>query len=101
MKEVCAEEWDANFVDRLAPTRKPLYDVILVREGCRCLRLSALIQPAQAANYMDIPGLLHIGCAKVAALIKGATAACVRGAQKPHTRASCAQACRWRRFATS
>jgi len=47
-------KWDADFIDVLAENNnKQLYDVIL------------------AANYMDIKGLLHLGCAKVASLIKG------------------------------
>lgn len=46
-------KWDADFIDALAENNnKQLYDLIL------------------AANYMDIKGLLHLGCAKVASLIK-------------------------------
>jgi S-phase kinase-associated protein 1 len=46
-------EWDANFIAEISENRQELYDLIL------------------AANYMDIQGLLHLGCAKVASLIKG------------------------------
>jgi len=53
MKEVCKDVWDAEFIDRIGEDRQRLYDLIL------------------AANYMDIKGLLHLGCAKVASLIKG------------------------------
>jgi len=54
MKEVCAQHpWDADFIDAIGNQRQLLYDVIL------------------AANYMDIKPLLHLGCAKVASLIKG------------------------------
>ncbi|GAB5363804.1 hypothetical protein AAMO2058_000914400 [Amorphochlora amoebiformis] len=53
MKEVCKEPWDATFIDGIGEDRQTLYDVIL------------------AANYMDIKALLHLGCAKVASLIKG------------------------------
>jgi len=54
MKEVCPQHpWDAEFIDAIGVQRQFLYDVIL------------------AANYMDIKSLLHLGCAKVASLIKG------------------------------
>ncbi len=44
---------DAEYIDKIGETRQQLYDLIL------------------AANYMDIKSLLHLGCAKVASLIKG------------------------------
>lgn len=53
MKDVCTDPWDAEFIDRIGEDRNKLYQVIL------------------AANYMDIKSLLHLGCAKVASLIKG------------------------------
>lgn len=53
MKDVCNDKWDADFIDSIGDQRQQLYDVIL------------------AANYMDIKSLLHLGCAKVASLIKG------------------------------
>jgi len=53
MKDVCKDPWDAEFIDRIGENRQALYDLIL------------------AANYMDIKSLLHLGCAKVASLIKG------------------------------
>ena len=53
MKVVCSDAWDANFIDKIGDDRQQLYDLIL------------------AANYMDIKSLLHLGCAKVASLIKG------------------------------
>jgi len=53
MKEVCQDAWDADYIDAIGDDRQKLYDVIL------------------AANYMDIKSLLHLGCAKVASLIKG------------------------------
>jgi len=54
MKEVCKDSWDAEFINSIGDSdRQKLYDLIL------------------AANYMDIKGLLHLGCAKVASLIKG------------------------------
>lgn len=53
MKDVCKDPWDAEFIDRIAEQKQQLYDLIL------------------AANYMDIKSLLHLGCAKVASLIKG------------------------------
>ena len=45
--------WDAKFIDSIGENKQELYDIIL------------------AANYMDINSLLHLGCAKVASLIKG------------------------------
>jgi len=53
MKDVCPYKWDADYIDKIGDTRQTLYDLIL------------------AANYMDIKSLLHLGCAKVASLIKG------------------------------
>merc|ERR1712025_410760 len=53
MREVCKDSWDAEFIDGIGDDRQKLYDLIL------------------AANYMDIKSLLHLGCAKVASLIKG------------------------------
>ena len=53
MKDVCKDPFDADFIDRIGENRQALYDVIL------------------AANYMDIKSLLHLGCAKIASLIKG------------------------------
>ena len=54
MEKVCKDPFDAKFIDQVDQgSRQDLYDIIL------------------AANYMDIPALLHLGCAKVASLIKG------------------------------
>ena len=53
MADVCSDPWDAAFIDRVDEVRQTLYDLIL------------------AANYMDVKSLLHLGCAKVASLIKG------------------------------
>jgi len=53
MKDVVTDKWDAEYIDRLGENRQQLYDLIL------------------AANYMDVKSLLHLGCAKVASLIKG------------------------------
>ena len=53
MRDVCPHKWDADYIDKIGDTRQQLYDLIL------------------AANYMDIKSLLHLGCAKVASLIKG------------------------------
>ena len=52
MKEV-TNSADAAFIDSLTDDKQRLYDLIL------------------AANYLDIKGLLHLGCAKVASMIKG------------------------------
>lgn len=53
LRDVCKDVWDADFIDKIGEQRQMLYDIIL------------------AANYMDIKSLLHLGCAKVASLIKG------------------------------
>jgi S-phase kinase-associated protein 1 len=54
MVDVCKDKWDADFIDEVKEANlQDLYDLIL------------------AANYMDIKSLLHLGCAKVASLIKG------------------------------
>lgn len=53
MKDVVKDPWDAEFIDTIGDNRQQLYDLVM------------------AANYMDIKSLLHLGCAKVASLIKG------------------------------
>jgi len=54
MRDVVGDKWDAGFIDDIWSRRKQdLYEVIL------------------AANYLDIHPLLHLGCAKVASLVKG------------------------------
>lgn len=53
MKEALCDPWDAEFVNRLAPTRQPLYDVLM------------------AANQLDIKPLLEICNCKVASLCRG------------------------------
>ncbi len=53
MKDCVKTAWDAPFIDGIGENRQALYDLIL------------------AANYMDVKSLLHLGCAKVASLIKG------------------------------
>lgn len=50
------DDWAADFINRVESIngeKQTLYDVIL------------------AANYLDVRSLLHLGCAKVASLIKG------------------------------
>merc|ERR1719361_2377047 len=51
MEKIVEDEWDAKFINALP--KKTIFQVIL------------------AANYMDIKSLLHLGCAKIATLIKG------------------------------
>jgi len=51
MEKIVEDEWDAKFINVLP--KKTIFQVIL------------------AANYMDIKSLLHLGCAKIATLIKG------------------------------
>merc|ERR1711964_195922 len=51
MEKVVEDPKDAEFIDGL--TKEDVFQVIL------------------AANYMDIKSLLHLGCAKIATLIKG------------------------------
>ena len=40
----------------------------------------------QAANYMDIRSLLHLGCAKVASLIKGQPLEKIKGILDPNAK---------------
>merc|ERR1712050_576580 len=51
MEKIVEDEWDAKFINSLP--KKTIFQVIL------------------GANYMDIKSLLHLGCAKIATLIKG------------------------------
>lgn len=54
MADVCPHKWDATFIDEVADVKmKNLYDLVTT------------------SNYLDIQSLLHLGCAKVAAMIKG------------------------------
>merc|ERR1712212_538753 len=50
MSQIVSDKWDASWID--AFDKKTIFEVIL------------------AANYMDIKSLLHLGCAKIATLIK-------------------------------
>lgn len=51
MAKIVEDGWDAKFIDGME--KKTVFEIIL------------------AANYMDIRSLLHLGCAKIATLIKG------------------------------
>merc|ERR1711964_369241 len=51
MEKIVEDKWDADFINK--QTKKVNFQVIL------------------ATNYMDIKSLLHLGCAKIATLIKG------------------------------
>merc|ERR1712173_288085 len=51
MEKIVEDEWDAKFINGLS--KKVVFQIIL------------------GANYMDIKSLLHLGCAKIATLIKG------------------------------
>merc|ERR1712212_899830 len=51
MEKIVEDEWDAKFINNLS--KRSIFQVIL------------------GANYMDIKSLLHLGCAKIATLIKG------------------------------
>merc|ERR1719471_1011110 len=50
MAQIVSDKWDATWIDAL--DKKSIFEVIL------------------AANYMNINSLLHLGCAKIATLIK-------------------------------
>merc|ERR1711973_909429 len=51
MEKIVEDTWDAEFINNLA--KRALFQLIL------------------GANYMDCKSLLHLGCAKVATMIKG------------------------------
>jgi len=72
MKDVVQDKWDADYIDRIGENRQQLYDLIL------------------AANYMDIKSLLHLGCAKVASLIKGQPLEKIKEILDPKTGSSAA-----------
>jgi S-phase kinase-associated protein 1 len=57
MMETMVSKWEADFIE---VDQQVLFDLIL------------------AANYMDIPSLLNLACAKVASMIKGKTAEQIR-----------------------
>mmetsp|Transcript_26522 Transcript_26522/g.23341 ORF Transcript_26522/g.23341 Transcript_26522/m.23341 type:complete len:191 (+) Transcript_26522:212-784(+) len=50
MERIVADKWDADYINKM--NKKTIFQVIL------------------GANYMDLPSLLHLGCAKIATLIK-------------------------------
>jgi len=50
MSQIVSVKWDAEFIDSF--DKKAIFEIIL------------------GANYMDIKSLLHLGCAKIATLIK-------------------------------
>merc|ERR1712113_1332647 len=51
MEKIVEDEWDAKFINGLP--KKIIFQIIL------------------GANYMDVKSLLHLGCAKIATMIKG------------------------------
>merc|ERR1711900_107535 len=51
MEKIVEDEWDATFIN--SQTKRTIFQIIL------------------GANYMDIKSLLHLGCAKIATMIKG------------------------------
>jgi len=51
MEKIVEDEWDADFINKQA--KRVIFQIIL------------------GANYMDIKSLLHLGCAKIATMIKG------------------------------
>jgi len=51
MERIVEDKWDADYINDMS--KKTIFQVIL------------------GANYMDLPSLLHLGCAKIATLIKG------------------------------
>lgn len=58
MAEVCADAWDAAFIDNLGSDLARLYGVIV----------------AAGKDVLNMNGLNHLGCAKIATMIKGKTA---------------------------
>merc|ERR1719517_354474 len=51
MEKIVEDAWDANFIN--AQSKRNIFQIIL------------------GANYMDIKSLLHLGCSKIATMIKG------------------------------
>jgi S-phase kinase-associated protein 1 len=51
MEKIVEDEWDAKFINQ--QPKRTIFQIIL------------------GANYMDIKSLLHLGCAKIATMIKG------------------------------
>lgn len=51
MEKIVEDDWDAKFINKQA--KRTIFQIIL------------------GANYMDIKSLLHLGCAKIATMIKG------------------------------
>eukprot|EP01084_Bolivina_argentea_P078412 142272_1 len=51
MERIVSDKWDADYINKM--DKKTIFQVIL------------------GANYLDLPSLLHLGCAKIATLIKG------------------------------
>ena len=51
LRQIVEDEWDAHFIDKLS--------------------IKVTLEVIKGANYMDLPSLLHLGCAKIATLIKG------------------------------
>ena len=54
MSEVCSDSFDAEFIDKIYAEQHSLLNHVLM-----------------GALYLHIPSLLHLGCAKIASLIKG------------------------------
>ena len=54
------DEWDADFINNISG-----------KEDTDPVKRQALYDLINACNYLDMKCLLHIGCAKIASLIKG------------------------------
>ncbi len=52
MSEITTE-WCADYINQIAKNRMVLYDLV------------------NSCNYLDIPSLLHLSCAKIASLVRG------------------------------
>lgn len=52
-QNVCKDPWDYEFIEKHAKDISVLYEII------------------KSANYLDISSLMHLGCAKIATLLKG------------------------------
>merc|ERR1711964_180161 len=64
MEKIVEDPWDADFINDTNVTGE-------FSDEKRGITKKVIFQIILGANYMDIKSLLHLGCAKIATLIKG------------------------------
>merc|ERR1712098_175649 len=71
MRMIVEDNWDADFINRVGECQPSGADLQQPHRAPTAAGKAKIFKVILAANYMGIKSLLHLGCAKIAALIKG------------------------------